>query len=143
MKKAFRNFLLVIGILLLSGFANHSPNLYSPIGENLNDSGNVSSAYLHNKSLDRHQNTDTAVDYDVLPKANKFFCEVFDREEQDEELKDNTAFVSNDSFYTVFFYALYLGQLSHALQKKDLLHSNLFSGTTAFKRHIRFQVFRI
>jgi hypothetical protein len=142
MKKAIRNFLLVIGVLLLGGLANLSANPYTPLGENFNRSGYVSSEYIHNNSLDQNQNLKT-VDYDVLPNANKFFCEVFDKEEQDEELKGFTKFISNGSFNTVFFYARYLGQLSFQLQKKDLLHSILFSGTTALRRHIRFQVFRI
>lgn len=134
MRKAFAKYLYPLFILLLGGFVNH---LYADSQNSIDDRNACYFGYHH---LDH-----TSVDTSLIGAEKSFFIEVTDVEEQ-EERDEDLASLDTDlqfgSYLTAFFYASVSGQDFRELEI-NLGFSKPTSITAPFRRHIRFQVFRI
>ena len=134
MKKAFQKSLLPLCILLLGGFINQ---LYADSQDVIED-GNA--FYLGYQCLNQ-----TSVDSPLIGLDKSIFVEVTDIEEQEERDEDLASYNSDfqfGSYLTAFFYASVSGQDFRELEI-NLGFTAPTSITAPFKRHIRFQVFRI
>tara|TARA_R110002049_G_scaffold28018_4_gene96605 strand:+ start:3783 stop:4217 length:435 start_codon:yes stop_codon:yes gene_type:complete len=144
MKWAFKKYLVLLYILLWSGFTNLHAN-YSTDSEY--------SFSIQKIETNKYSNCDYFeeliafnIDDDNHPfeAPKECFAEVTDKEEEesDEELSSSITKVKNGGCKTAVFYAFISGHFS-GVSEQNLSYFKPNSYTTSFKRHIRFQIFRI
>lgn len=124
--------MLLLGLLLAGGFIN----LYADSPANIDDDSSCSVGVYGHLGYD-------SIDFPQSTIEKSLFVEVTDIEEQEE--RDENLTFSNlqfGSYLTAFFYASPSGPTFRELE----MNLGVFkpsSLTAPYKRHIRFQVFRI
>lgn len=143
MKWAFKKYLVLLYILLWSGYTNLHANSSPDSDYSFSIQKFETNEY---SNCDYFEELIETVIRDAHPlKAPKeWFAEAADKEEEesDEEFSSSIAKVKNGGVATAVFYALISGHFSGASEQNSpyfIPHSDV----TPFKRYIRFQIFRI